>query len=85
MDTACPTRNVIRGLNFNHHLQQKPKEGRKRQMSDGWIGLALGVLLGIHAGVFLAILAIAWPLSDSWRSVLQRGTADEQDDERRDD
>ena len=54
-------------------------------MSDGWIGLALGVLLGIHAGVFLAILAIAWPLSDSWRSVLQRGTADEQDDERRDD
>ena len=54
-------------------------------MSDEWIGLALGVLLGIHVGVFIAILAIAWPPGDSWRSVLQRGTADEQDDKRRDD
>ena len=54
-------------------------------MSDGWIGLALGALLGIHVGVFITIAAIAWLLGGSWRSVLQRGTADEQDDKRRDD
>ena len=70
MDTACPTRNGVCGLNFNHHLQQKTKERRKRQMSDGWIGVALGALLGIHAGVFITIAAIAWPPGGSWRSLL---------------
>lgn len=54
-------------------------------MSDGWIGFVFGMVIGIHAGVFMAILAIAWPVKGSWRSELLRGTADEQDDERRDD
>lgn len=85
MDTPCPTRNEACSLNSNHHLQQQSKNRRKWQMSDGWIGFILGMVIGIHAGVFMAILGIAWPVKGSWRSELLRGTADEQDDERRDD
>ena len=54
-------------------------------MSDEWIGFVFGMVTGIQVGVFIAVLAIAWPVRGSWRSELLRGTADEQDDERRDD
>ena len=54
-------------------------------MSDGLIGLIFGMALGIHAGIYITFLVIAWPSGSSWRSILPRGTSDEQDDERRDD
>ena len=66
MDTACPTRNEACGLNSNHHLQQQPKNRRKRQLSDGWIGFVLGMMIGIQAGAFIAMLAIAWPGRGNW-------------------
>ena len=39
-------------------------------MNDGLIGTVSGMASEIHAGVFIALLAILWPLRDSRRPVL---------------